>query len=127
MNNHIILIIEVTLSIFICWQFREKIKVVIIDAIRQVQLKNYLSGKERRQLAELRNNNNNMLIDHSNDGLLKDAYRCLSQATINRKKNKITIIVPTMNYPEIQEYIQAKLDQHLLRWLEGNYPGHHWT
>lgn len=126
MNNHTILVIEIMLGLFICWNYRIKIKNIIIDFIRQIQLRSYLSGKERRQLAELKSNTN-MLIDHSDDGLLKDAYHCLSQVSISRRRDIITITVPTKNYPEIQEYVRAKLDQHLLRWLEGNYPGHHWT
>ena len=126
MDNHTILIIEVMLAIFACWQFREKIKVVIIDAIKQIQLRNYLAGNERRKLSQLQKNNN-LLVDHSNDQLLQDAYKCLSRASITREKEKIAIRIPTKNYPELQDYIENKIDNYRVTWLENNYPGHHWN
>lgn len=126
MNDHTIFIIEMMLALFICWNLRNQIKIVIADTIKQIQLRNYLAGSERRQLANQRNNSN-LLIDHSNDQLIKDAYHSLSQASIHRHKNKISITIPTKNYPELQEHIQKKIDNYLMQWLEGNYPNKHWT
>lgn len=126
MNNHSILTIEVMLALFILWNFRKQIKTIVIDTIKQIKLRNYLSGNEHRQLANL-NTNNSLLIDRSKDQLIKDAYQCLSQATISRKKGKIIITIPTKNYPELQEYIKTKIDNYLIDWLENNYPRHHWN
>ena len=126
MSNNPIFIIGTMLLLFICWQLREKIKLTILDSVKQIQLRNYLSGSERRKLTELQKNNN-LLTDHSNDQLLKDSYKCLSRASITRKKGKITIIIPSKNYPELQDYIEKKLDNYLVNWLESNYPGHHWN
>lgn len=126
MNNHTILVIEIMLGLFICWQLREKIKLIILDMIRQIQLRNYLSGNERRKLSS-QNSNSSLLIDHSNDQLIKDAYKCLSKASITHNKGKITIVIPTKNYPELQGYIKNKIDNYLIDWLEINYPNRHWN
>ncbi|MDM8244837.1 hypothetical protein [Limosilactobacillus vaginalis] len=126
MNNSTIFIIETILALFICWNLRIKIKNIIIDSIRQIQLRNYLAGNERRKLAS-QNSNSSLLIDHSNDQLIKDAYKCLSKALITHNKGKITIVIPTKNYPELQGYIKNKIDNYLIDWLEINYPNRHWN
>ena len=101
MNNSTIFIIETILALFICWNLRIKIKNIIIDSIRQIQLRNYLAGNERRKLAS-QNSNSSLLIDHSNDQLIKDAYKRLSKALITHNKGEITIVLPTKNFPELQ-------------------------
>ncbi len=125
MSNHTIFIIETMLVLFFCWSFRVHIKTAFIDFIKQIQLRNYLSGNERRKLATP--NNSSLLVDHSNDQLIKDAYRSLSQVSFKRDKGKIVISIPTRNYPELQDYIQKKLSHYLMQWLENNYPNRHWT
>lgn len=126
MNNHTIFTIEVMLALFIIWNFRVQIKDIILDIIKQIQLRNYLAGNERRKLAT-QNNNSSLLVDHSNDQLINDAYKCLSKAYITRNKGKITIRIPTKNYPELQGYIKNKIDNYLIDWLEINYPNRHWN
>ena len=125
MNNPITVTVGVILVLFLLWQYRHHIKQLVTDMIKQVQLRNYLAGHERRKISELKTNHN-MLIDHSDNAILKGAYHCLSRTSIKRQENKIEIVVPIQNYPELQAYVEAKLEQHLITWLEGNYPGRHW-
>lgn len=96
--------------------------------LKQIQLRGYLSYTERQKLARKKQGGQQVVISTEDDlPLLKAAYNALTKAVIMTSNGIIVIKIPVPNTPEVQDYVKAKLDKYLVRWLMRNFPDKHWT